>query len=274
MGLLARAMGFTEPWLHQTADEVIEEVLAATAAHNPRLRGITLERLKTEGFVPLSLDSPTPFADGRFPTPSGKVELFAQRLADQGIDPLPGSFSAREDDGGRAEANNGAEALTLITGASHHFVSSSLAAQPRLLHGEGPPFVEIHPADAAARGIATGDAVIVENGRGGCRLRAVVTDAVRRGVVVSPKGRWSKLDGGRNVNWTTSDVLGDMAGQSTFHSNRVWLRRGGRTKRGHAHVKPRCDGSKSRRLTNLQASSAPKSRSMPASFHSTASGPS
>jgi hypothetical protein len=42
---------------------------------------------------------------------------------------------------------------------------------------------------------------------------------------VSPKGRWAKLDGGRNVNWTTSDALADMAGQSTFHSNRVWLRR-------------------------------------------------
>ena len=52
-----------------------------------------------------------------------------------------------------------------------------------------------------------------------------LTDAVRPGVVVSPKGRWAKLNGGRNVNWTTSDALADMAGQSTFHSNRVWLRR-------------------------------------------------
>jgi anaerobic selenocysteine-containing dehydrogenase len=87
--------------------------------------------------------------------------------------------------------------------------------------------VEVHPSDAAARGIRDGDAVIVANGRGWCRLRAVVTEGVRPGVVVSPKGRWAKLDGGRNVNWTTSDALGDMAGQSTFHSNRVWLRRAG-----------------------------------------------
>jgi anaerobic selenocysteine-containing dehydrogenase len=66
--------------------------------------------------------------------------------------------------------------------------------------------------------------VVVENGRGCCTLRAVVTDAVRPGVAASPKGRWSKLLGDRNVNWTTSDALGDIAGQSTFHSNRVWLR--------------------------------------------------
>jgi anaerobic selenocysteine-containing dehydrogenase len=87
--------------------------------------------------------------------------------------------------------------------------------------------VEIHPEDAAVRGIASDDMVIVENGRGWCRLRAVVTERVRRGVVVSPKGRWAKRGGGRNVNWTTPDALADMAGQSTFHSNRVWLRRDG-----------------------------------------------
>jgi anaerobic selenocysteine-containing dehydrogenase len=141
---------------------------------------------------------------------------------------LPGRFIAEEDDGG-VSADDAAfppdEALQLLTAASHHFVSSSFANQPGLLKNAGSPFVEIHPADAARRGIASGDRVLVVNGRGWCRLRAVVTEAVRPGVVVSPKGRWAKLDGGRNVNWTTSDALADMAGQSTFHSNRVWVRR-------------------------------------------------
>ncbi len=78
--------------------------------------------------------------------------------------------------------------------------------------------------------------VIVENGRGWCKLRAVVTAAIRPGVLASPKGRWAKRDPfrkgngpgdneqGRNVNWTTSDALADIAGQSTFHSNKVWVR--------------------------------------------------
>src|SRR5207248_9399888 len=52
MGLLAEALGFREPWLRQSADEVIEEVLAATAERNPALRGVTLARLKREGSVP------------------------------------------------------------------------------------------------------------------------------------------------------------------------------------------------------------------------------
>src|SRR5206468_3856269 len=79
MRLLAQAMGFTAPFLRQTADEVIDEVVTATARHNPFLRGVTAERLRAEGAVPLAVEGPTPFADGRFPTPSGKVELYSER---------------------------------------------------------------------------------------------------------------------------------------------------------------------------------------------------
>ena len=49
-------------------------------------------------------------------------------------------------------------------------------------------------------------------------------DGVRRGVIVSPKGRWRRLSGGQSVNALTTDGLGDLAGQSTFHSTRVWVR--------------------------------------------------
>jgi anaerobic selenocysteine-containing dehydrogenase len=227
MGLLARALGFEDPWLHQTPDQVIEEILAATAVRDPAFRGITLDRLKTGRAVPLAIDSEIPFADGAFPTPSGKVELFSNSLQAAGIDPLPGRFRDDEDDGDAASGTENFDpgrSLCLVTGASHHFVSSSLANQESLLNRAGEPILEIHPADASARAIADRDVVIVENGRGSCRLRARVTDCSRRGVVVSPKGRWSKHDG-RNVNWTTSDALADMAGQSTFHSNRVWVRR-------------------------------------------------
>jgi anaerobic selenocysteine-containing dehydrogenase len=232
MGLLAGAMGFSEPWLHQSPDEVIDEILAATARTEPSFRGITAGRLRAEGRVALALGGEPPHAGGRFPTPSGKVELYCQALADAGADPLPGHF-APGDDGGVSPGDPAwppGEALHLVTGASHHFVSSSLANQAGLLDRAGPPFVEVHPADAAARGIADGDAVVVANARGSVRLRAVVTDGVRPGVVVSPKGRWHKLHGGRGVNWTTSDALADLAGQSTFHSNRVWLRRDGSAK--------------------------------------------
>jgi anaerobic selenocysteine-containing dehydrogenase len=100
-----------------------------------------------------------------------------------------------------------------------------MANQPSLRAKEGVPFVEINPADATERGIAHGGSVIVESARGWCTLRAIITDDVPPGVAVSPKGQWASLaPDGRNVNWTTSDALGDIAGQSTFHSNLVDIR--------------------------------------------------
>jgi anaerobic selenocysteine-containing dehydrogenase len=244
MRRLAAEMGFAEPWLRQEADEVIDEVLTATAARSPFLRDVTLARLKREGQVALQIGPDAPFADGRFPTPSGKVELYSARLAAEGHDPLPNYSGVwddgegapqREPEGNREQpsrrwrAVKGDEPLDLITPAAHHFTTSSFGNGRSQRRGEGAATIEIHPADAAARGIAHGDLVVVENGRGAVTLRAVVTDGVRPGVVAAAKGRWSKHGDGRgaprNVNWTTSDALGDFAGQSTFHSNRVWLKR-------------------------------------------------
>lgn len=229
MQLLATEMGFIEPWLHQAADDVLDEVLTTAAAKNPALAGITLDRLKQENTVPLTIEPAVPFADFYFPTPSGKVELYSQTMADMGLEPLPG-WQAELDSGGQdGEQLNGRfpanEAFTLISAAAHHFVTSTFANQDDLVAREGEPFVEIHPDDAARHHIQTGDWVRLENGRGFCDLQARVTDGVRPGVVASPKGRWGRLGNGRNINWLTSDALADMAGQSTFHSSRVWLRR-------------------------------------------------
>ncbi len=223
MRLLAGAMGFDEPWLKQDATEVIDQIIEASRPANPSLTGVTLQRLQTDGTVPLSLTNGTlvPFSDGVFPTPSGKVELRCDAMAALGLDPLPdyeepAEFTSQPEDD---------LALTLISGASHHFVSSSMANQPGLEAKEGTPHIEVHPNDAARRGIIDGADVVVENARGWCRLRALVTTDVPTGVAVAPKGRWAtRSPDGRNINWTTSDALGDLAGQSTFHSNRVWIR--------------------------------------------------
>lgn len=220
MGLLSKAMSFTEPWLYESPDKIIGEALVTTAKSHPWLQGITLDQLKANGAVPMNVGDDPPFADGRFPTPSGKVELYSEALAGMGYDPLPGRFHAQTN--GDVDPS---DSLQLVTAASHHFVSSSLASQEGLLKNAGPPIVEIHPDDALTRCIQNGDRVILENERGSVQLRAVVTDQVRRGVVASTKGRWAKLSGGRNVNWTTPDELADLAGQSTYHSNWVSVRK-------------------------------------------------
>ncbi|MFL5801990.1 MAG: molybdopterin-dependent oxidoreductase [Roseiflexaceae bacterium] len=248
MRLLAAAMGYDEPWLREGAEQAIRGVLDATRTNGSPfvralLEGVTLERLQTECMLPLSFPPgmELPFADGRFPTPSGKAELRCEAMRAHGLDPLPEYTPPAEfrqpttddrrpttEQNGNSKLKTQNSKLVLISGASHHYVSSSMANQPSLMAREGVPFVEISPADAAARGIAEGDTVIVESARGWCRLRAVVTDDVPPGVAVAPKGSWARLSlDGRNVNWTTSDALADLAGQSTFHSNLVEIRRSG-----------------------------------------------
>ncbi|MBO9374398.1 MAG: molybdopterin oxidoreductase family protein, partial [Chloroflexus sp.] len=201
----------------------IRGVLDASRAHNPFLADITFERLQREGTVRLTLspEDEVPFANGHFPTPSGKVELWSATLAAQGLDPLPHYEPPTEyvthplEDGW----------LTLISAAPHHFVSSSMANQPSLRRKEGEPQIEINPVDAAARNIRDGETVIVINERGQCCLRAVISTNVPVGVVAATKGHWASLSpDGRNVNWTTPDALADLGGQSTFHSNRVQIR--------------------------------------------------
>ncbi|HEX6779680.1 MAG TPA: molybdopterin-dependent oxidoreductase, partial [Ktedonobacterales bacterium] len=227
MRLLASGMGYNDPWFQHSAEEAIAEVLDATRAHNPLLAGITLERLQNAGTVPLNFapEQVVPFADLHFPTPSGKVELKCVALAGRGLDPLPAYTPPAEFVRNR-QSDVQEHPLVLISGASHHFTSSSLANLPSLTSKEGTPYVEISPADAARRGISSGDEVIIENERGWLQLRALVTDNVPPGVAVAPKGRWGQLSpGGRNINWTTSDALADLAGQSTFHSNLVEIRK-------------------------------------------------
>jgi anaerobic selenocysteine-containing dehydrogenase len=221
MRLLAAAMGYDEPWLRQSEDEIIDEILEASHSISPVLEGITLERLRAEGTIPLNIPSErsVPFAAGVFPTPSGKLELRCDSLAAYGVDPLPEYVPPTE----FADRPEGDTRLVLITGAAHHFTSSSFANVPSLVAKEGPTaWIEIHPEDARRRGIVDGATVEVANARGGCRVRAVVSENVAPGVVVSPKGRWLSLsEDGRSINWTTSEALADLGGQSTFHSNLV-----------------------------------------------------
>ena len=90
------------------------------------------------------------------------MALFSRDLADQGLDPLPG-WVDKEDDGLAFDSEQfpQEEALFLLSGAAHHFVSSSFANQPDFLQREGVPFVEIHQQDAASRDIQDGDDVVL-----------------------------------------------------------------------------------------------------------------
>ncbi|MFN8635525.1 MAG: molybdopterin oxidoreductase family protein [Chloroflexota bacterium] len=220
---LARRMGFAEPCFRMSAEEIARELLQTPS---PLLEGITWERLLAEPSVRLTMPSRpwVPFADGRFPTPSGKLELYSERLARQGLDPLPGWAPEAES----AQASPSLFArypLKLLTPKEQHFLGSSFANLPTFRQLAGEPTVELSRSDAEARGIRDGALVEVVNDRGSCTLRARVGESVRPGVAVSEVVHWQQSSpGGRNVNWTTPDYLTDLGGNSCFHTNLVEIR--------------------------------------------------
>jgi anaerobic selenocysteine-containing dehydrogenase len=218
---LALTMGFNDPWLQENASEVIRGILEATAASSPQLVGITFERLQAEGTLPLAISAEerVPFADGRFATPSGRLEFYCEQAMTYGLDPLPDWVPDAESPFREAPATG---RLPLLSPAAHHFISSTFANQPTMIGKERVPTLRIHPEDAAARGIRSGQAVRVRNERGWCRLLAEVTTDIRPGALVTTSVWWPRHSpDGRNVNWLTPDRLADLDGGSTFYDNLV-----------------------------------------------------
>jgi anaerobic selenocysteine-containing dehydrogenase len=158
-----------------------------------------------------------PFADGGFPTPSGKCEFWSEKLKAQGHDPLPAVILPRE----CAASDPDLAArypLALISPPARNFLNSSFANLPAFVAGEGGPRLEIHPDDANARGLGDGTPLRIFNDRGAFLAKAKVTDRARRGVVVAPSIWWRKLaPGGENANAVTSQALTDLGRAATFY---------------------------------------------------------
>ncbi|MFC6885590.1 MULTISPECIES: molybdopterin-containing oxidoreductase family protein [Actinomadura] len=212
---LARRMGLTEPALYESDERMAERALASG---HPWMAGITLERLRKEGFVRMNVPDPfLPFADG-FPTPSGRLEFRSERAAALGLDPVAGYTPAAEvSDGARAERFP----LVLISAASHHFLNTVFGNNPELRRRAGGPVVRLHPDDAAARGLEAGRRVRVFNDRGSFDAAVEVTDGVRTGVAATTKGNWPKFAGGANANAVVDERATDMGGGPVFHDTRV-----------------------------------------------------
>jgi anaerobic selenocysteine-containing dehydrogenase len=217
---LAARLGF-EPELFPDDETLIREALDG----GPSLKGITLERLQAEGSVRLNLPERfTPFADGRFPTPSGKCELYSERMKAAGLDPLPTYTPPHEDPLTRPDLA-ARFPLQLLSPPRPQFLNSTFANDSRARRSAGEPTVELSAEDAEARGLAERDWAEVYNDRGRFLARVALTGAVRPGVAVATGVYWNKLSpGGANVNGTTSSALSDMGGGATFFDNLVQIR--------------------------------------------------
>ena len=225
-GELAQRMGFTEPCFRDTEEQMIRQALAIGLdgrSTNKGMEHISFEDLKEQGHIPLSIHSDPkdqpfmPYTAGPLPTPSGKVEFYSEALAALGQDGLPGFVPPTE-----SRWSEGAKRfpLELLGRKADNYMNSTFANLEghRKMEAKTSQRLEMHPADAKARGIADGDEVRVWNDRGEIALKARVDGAVPAGVVAA-RLDWSRFNAqGFNINALTSERLTDIGAAPTFYS--------------------------------------------------------
>ncbi|MCW7539036.1 molybdopterin oxidoreductase family protein [Aquabacterium sp. A7-Y] len=203
---LAARMGLREPCL-QDSDEAV-----AAAAFS---RDVDFQALRQQHWIKLPLPE-APFAEGGFPTASGRCEIAAGGLPDH----VPNHESATT-----APELARRYPLAMISPPARNFLNSTFVNVKSLRDIEGEPLVEMHPDDAAARGIADGQLVRVFNDRGEHRCTARISGRARPGVVNGLGVWWRKFGiDGTNVNQLTHQRLTDIGRAPCFYDVLVEVR--------------------------------------------------
>ena len=200
---LAQRLGFGEPGFADSDEDLCRQAFDEA--------DVSFDTLLAQGFAHLPVPA-APFAQGGFPTPSGKCEFYSERLAQQGLDPLPQVIA-------NAEPPTAQYPLAMISPPVRNFLNSSFVNVDSLQATERQPVLEMHPEDAAVRGIVSGDVVDVFNDRGRYRCVAEVGERARMGVVSGLSIWWRKLGlNGTNVNELTSgSELTDLGRAPIFY---------------------------------------------------------
>jgi molybdopterin guanine dinucleotide-containing S/N-oxide reductase-like protein len=235
---LAERMGFEDECFRETVDSMIDRALESP---NPRLKGITRNRLEREhrirlnfaarnrvgtGVSPVQAEHSSaetvapflPFAQGNFPTPSGKAEFYSETLKRQGLDPVVAFTPPNESRHGSGSKAAGFP-LELLARKPDNHLNSSFANLPSVREMEpGIGDLEMHPSDAEVRGVRDGDRIRAFNSRGEITLQARVDGSVPPGVVAA-RLDWARFSpGGGNINVLTSEKLTDLGNAATFYS--------------------------------------------------------
>ncbi|WP_281718622.1 molybdopterin-containing oxidoreductase family protein [Pandoraea apista] len=211
--LLAQRMGWQDPCFSDTDDQLAEQSIRWNDA---RMANSDWETLKRDGWIRYDLPE-APFANGQFYTPSGKCEFYSERMLQEGFDPLPDWVPPYESVASNPELA-ARYPLAMISPPARNFLNSSFVNVDSLRASVGEPTLDIHPSDAAPRGIVDGVGVRIFNDRGTLNAKARVTEKAREGVVVGLSIWWKKLaPDGKNANEVTSQQLTDLGRAPTFY---------------------------------------------------------
>jgi anaerobic selenocysteine-containing dehydrogenase len=208
---LARALGRDEACLYDSDEQLLRTALQT---EHPMMQGITFERLSECGWLHLNhAEDWRPFAEGGFPTASGRAELWSARLEAQGLDPLPGAGEIRRGEAGM---------LQLISGKTLHYLNTGYSHQEPHRRREGILQIEMHTLDAESRGLRDGETVLVRSSQGEVHAICCISERVQSGVVWMPFGGLQDAGGmSRHVNSLTPEEPTDWGGGSGFYDTFV-----------------------------------------------------
>ncbi|WP_260286557.1 molybdopterin oxidoreductase family protein [Peribacillus aracenensis] len=207
--LLAAGMGFGEQAFKDSEEDMIRQAL--DFSENPHLEGITYDSLSRNQFVKAKMQ---PMFPGKLPTPSGKIELYSERMKQDGYEPLPTYTPIIKDSD---------LPFLFIPAPNHNFLNSTFSNNAKHISLEKEPKLHMNAADAKTMGISSGDMVKIWNGRGECLLTAAPGENVLPGVLVS-QGLWQNTpETKQHINSLTPDRLSDMGNGAVFFSGRVDL---------------------------------------------------
>jgi anaerobic selenocysteine-containing dehydrogenase len=163
--------------------------------------------------VPVSIG---PKGGQQFRTPSGKLEFYAQTLADQGLPPLPDWLPDPAE-----PTDSPSNRLRLLTTPGYFQSHTAFSGVAFLREREGVPCAVLHPADAGARGLTDGQTVRLSNDRGTVSLHLHVRDEIQPGVVLVPGQRPDGEAVAGTVNMLCADSYTDLGAGATYQS--TWL---------------------------------------------------
>ena len=186
-------------------EEILNGLLEEMGRRRPDYAGIDFEKMKELNTITPRREYRTYEKEG-FHTPSGKFELYVERLEEMEADPLPSWHEPAESPYAQPEMAK-KYPLVLTTGSriQQYFVSNN--RQIRSLRKQEPfPKVTLHPETAAKYGIAEGDWVYIENERGRITQKAVLDARMDRRVVNCEMGWWYPEAGAPEYGWRESNV--------------------------------------------------------------------
>ncbi|HSC62912.1 MAG TPA: molybdopterin oxidoreductase family protein [Caldimonas sp.] len=202
---LAARMGFDDPCFRDD-----DETLARIAFRPAAAGGVDFTTLRAQGWAKLKI-AQAPFAEGGFPTASGKARVDVPGLG------VPDHVANHESTISTPELARRFP-LAMISPPARNFLNSSFVNVTSLRAIEGEPVLEISASDAASRGIVDGQRVRIFNDRGSIVCKAVVGDRARPGVVNGLGVWWRKLAAdGKNANELTHQGLTDIGRAPSFY---------------------------------------------------------